>query len=192
MRKQYKNIDGVSFVNCKGVVNNLLTIKKQSQRVCLMRDDKYYYGLIEEKNIISFTQKNNIFLCELITEYPCRVYFDIDGKPDLDLSDVKNTISEYFGMTDMYIMGYENDKKKSYHITLPHYITTYDDLETLKNIVKHIRKNRCDAFDDVIYTKNRAMKCVFQSKPNGGIQKPITKTNLKNFFIIKIYFFIRF
>lgn len=183
MRKQYKNIDGVSFVNCKGVVNNLLTIKKQSERVCMMQGDKYYHGLIEEKNIVSFTQKNNINLCELITEYPCRVYFDIDGKPDLDLSDVENTIIEYFGMTDMYIMGYENDKKNSYHITLPHYITTYDDLETLKNIVKHIKKNRCDAFDDVIYTKNRGMKCVFQSKPNGGIQKPITKTDLKNFFI---------
>ena len=179
-----KLVGGNRFTNASGIVKQLLDEKTESQRLMLVNDGRFYYGLVEESKLLDLVRNVNDDICEVITSFPCRIYFDVDGSTDLSLEEVKATIYKYFGDIKLYIMGYENDQKHSYHISTNHYITSQEDLTYIKNIVSEMRRTECNAFDDVIYHKNRAMKCVNQSKPNGGIQKIIEGSeNLKKFFI---------
>jgi hypothetical protein len=185
MTRTFK-LNNYSFINDTGIVDKLLKDKKSNQRILMLTDNtrRIYHGLVNSNDLLPICNKHNYNICELITDFPCRVYFDIDGKPDLKLDDVKNIIMKYFGNVKLYIMGYEAPEKHSYHITLNSYITSTEDLLFLKNIVKHIKNNDCDSFDSCVYHKNRAMKCIGQSKPDGHQQLPISGTNgEKKFFI---------
>lgn len=181
-----RQVNNITFKNETGIVEKLKSSLKESQRVMMITFDKdrRYHGIVDEKELVSLVKNNNLNICEILTSFPYRVYFDIDGKPDLLLTEVKKSLNIYFGNIKLYIMGYETDSKHSYHITTNHYITCIEDLLLLKDIVKSIKADSCAYFDDTVYNKNRAMKCVFQSKPEGAIQLPIEGTEgLHKFFI---------
>ena len=61
------------------------------------------------------------------------------------------------------------------------------DLLELKKVVKTIKQYDCPYFDWKVYTRNRMMKCVYQSKPNKPIQQIIENTNIKNH-LITVFF----
>lgn len=116
--------------------------------------------------------KYNIYLCELITSYPHKVYFDIDNKKPADIKNKGeymnsfiNKINSIFPNSDMSVSGSENDIKYSYHIVLNNYVVSNENERTkLKNIVHWLKNNFNDAFDESIYTKNRLMKTIYQTK----------------------------
>lgn len=138
------------------------------------------WGAIPKTDILKWIKKNN-GLFEVITEFPHKVYFDIDGEENetVDLQIVKDTIYEYFGRdTKMAISGYKTDEKHSYHICLYEYgIFNEQQRDELKALATYISQNIYKPFDWKVYTKNRFMKAINQSKPKKSIQKIIEDDN---------------
>ncbi len=83
----------------------------------------------------------------------------------------------------MSISGYEIENKNSYHIILNNYIiNNVEEREKLKIIVKYFNSLNSN-FDWKVYTKNRNMKSINQSKRGKEIQKIIEDSNYKNHLI---------
>ena len=164
------------------------SLKKQTKDQRLFKmSNKYGYGwsLIKEDDIYNLVKNNNANICEVLSIYPKKVYFDIDGTEpkNIDLKTVKDIINEYFPNEKLSISGYETDVKKSYHIILSNLILEDEkDLNLLKKIVQSMN-NKCKYFDWKVYTKNRNMKSIYQSKPSGTKQEIIEDENYKNHFI---------
>lgn len=121
--------------------------------------------------------ENNKGIYEVIHNFPHKVYFDIDKKNDDTINheefikDVRNIILEVFTDAAMNISGSITDTKISYHIVLENYaIHNEDERQKMKYIVKAMNA-KCDAFDWKVYTKNRNMKCINQSKEDGRVQE---------------------
>lgn len=164
----------------------LETIKPHQKLITTLTNKGYGIRIFEENEIAPLITNNNGYFCEVLYNYPKKVYFDIDGKEadKLNLQLVKDIINKYFGDVKMSISGYETTDKKSYHIVLNEYILKdVEELEKLKKIVKHICLNDCAFFDWKVYTKNRLMKCINQSKPDKPKQTIIEDDNIKNHFI---------
>lgn len=173
-----------------GAGSQEVLIKKMqtNERLFKIVHPKYGHGwtLLKEDNIIDLVKNNNSFICEILTSYPKKVYFDIDcGEPDkLQLKDVIEIIRKYFGDVNIAISGSEEATKKSYHIVLPNMIIKdINELIELKELVKKIQSNDCEYFDWKVYTTNRAMKCIYQSKPERKQQMIINNDDEKNHFI---------
>jgi len=110
-------------------------------------------------------------LYEVITNYPHKLYFDIDKKIDADtntetfLTEIKNTILKYFPMCEFAISGSITDTKISYHIISNNYIIENEQQRNIiKYTIKYINENDNKAFDWKVYTNNRNMKSINQSK----------------------------
>jgi hypothetical protein len=184
-------INGFSFYSypkddksLKQVTIQDVLINNINNNLKLFKSGVASWGLVNEDKILDLINKNRYF-CEVLATYPKKVYFDIDGKDKdgLTLEIIKNIINKYFNNPKMAISGYETDKKKSYHIILPEIILeNNDDLMLLKTIVK-LMKEENEYFDDRVYTKNRAMKSIKQSKPHGIVQDVMENDNLKDHFI---------
>lgn len=172
---------------CQSPQNICIRMQTNEKKViAAVIDNRHSWAVINEKDLISITKENNAFMCELLSQYPKKVYFDIDGnEPDkLTLDKVKEIINKYFPDAKMAISGYESEKKKSYHIILYEYILEdSNDLLEMKKLVKLIKSNECKYFDCGVYEKNKQMKCINQSKPNENIQKIIEGKKEKNHFI---------
>jgi hypothetical protein len=149
-------------------------------------DNRHNWILISESDIIPLITNYNGFICEILHSYPKKVYFDVDcGDVDkIKLEDVKTIINKYFKDAKLSISGSETPTKKSYHIVVNNYILKdINDLQTMKNLVKYINENENKYFDWLVYTKNRAMKCVFQSKPDREKQLIIEDQKIENHLI---------
>ena len=122
------------------------------------------------KFINLLTKNNGIY--EVITKFPHKLYFDIDHHSSSDenfLPRVKELITEYFPNIELAISGSITPDKTSYHIIAQNYVI-HDDKERtqIKMAVKSLQA-KCDAFDWKVYTKNRNMKCINQSKDDGRV-----------------------
>lgn len=191
------------FGGCPNKINTRChcddNICMSAQNICLRKQDKYNkvikaitdkghcWTVVNETELIDLVNNNNSFIMEILGQYPKKVYFDIDcDEPEkLSLERVIEIISKYFpGECQMAISGNETDKIKSYHIVLYDYILEDDnDMQILKKLTKIINKNECAYFDWKVYTKNRAMKCINQSKPNREKQLIIKDETEKHHFI---------
>lgn len=140
------------------------------------------WGQINENQILELLNKN-IGLFEVIHKFPYKVYFDIDGDNNCNLNDIKNIINKHFKGCNMSISGYEIENKNSYHIILNNYIiNNVEEREKLKIIVKYFNSLNSN-FDWKVYTKNRNMKAINQSKRGKETQKIIEDSNYKNHLI---------
>jgi hypothetical protein len=141
------------------------------------------WASVKEEAVLSLIKKN-ISLFEVLATYPKKVYFDIDGEPDnTNLNEIKEIINENFPNNKMSISGYTSSSRHSYHIVLNNYLIRNDEeLNQLKYVVKHFFSLN-SAFDWKVYTKNRNMKAINQSKPKAEVQKIIEDDNEKNHLI---------
>lgn len=123
--------------------------------------------------------ETNKGIYEVIHKFPHKVYFDIDKQVCEEesihhedfINEVREIILEVFTNAIMNISGSITDKKISYHICLENYmIHNEDERQKMKFIVKTMNK-KCSAFDWKVYTKNRNMKCIYQSKEDGRVQE---------------------
>ncbi len=139
------------------------------------------WGSCTPKELIKLTTKNH-GIQEVITKFPHKVYFDIDqkGKEESLLEKVKTQIHQYFPNARMAISGSITDEKTSYHIVLPQYtIQNEEDRSKMKIICRTLG----EPFDKAVYTTNRNMKCINQSKPDGRVQEIIEDEKEKHHLI---------
>jgi len=129
--------------------------------------------------------EKDICLFEIIYKPKSKVYFDVDKintEEDQNyLNKITTKINELFPNPDMAISGSILKTKYSYHIILNNYvINSNDEKQKLINIVKYLKNNFDDGFDDVVYKNNQLMKQINQSKittpdkPDKRVQAKIT------------------
>ncbi len=127
----------------------------------------------------------NIGAYEIISKYPHKAYFDIDCEDGTPLETFKQIIqSKIPGEIHWSISGSETPIKNSYHITLNNYtINNIVERENFKQFVMNLH-NENKGFDTKVYTNNRNMKIINQSKENDTrIQLIIEDENPKNHLI---------
>ena len=110
-------------------------------------------------------EDNNLY--EVLLDRKRKVYFDIDVKNPEDsfldhLEKCKTAIDKQFPNANFQISGSETKEKYSYHIILSNYYADNLDgsyvLYAFSNIYNYL------GFDKSVYSKNRNMKCINQSK----------------------------
>ena len=150
---------------------------------CNDTHQKLWGSMTPANYLNTISKKHNLF--EIITTYPHKVYFDIDGKQSDDfpkyIQEVKNKIISYFPNAEMALSG-SNDGKASIHVVLQNYMM-FNDFQ--RSQVKQIA-TQCE-FDCAVYTKNRLMKCVNQSKTDGRIQSTLENEDLKSHCITNFF-----
>ena len=180
----YKNIKFNKNISKGGALYKCLDELKQNYNIIHI-DNKNIgrlWGQIQDDQILELLNKN-IGLFEVIHKFPYKVYFDIDGDNKCNLNDIKKIINSHFIGCRMSISGYEIENKHSYHIILNNYIiNNIDEREKLKIIVKYFYSLNSN-FDWKVYTKNRNMKAINQSKRGKEPQKIIEDQDYKNHLI---------
>ena len=143
---------------------------KENEQVIHKSDGSYkLWGMTTFEQVSKMIEKDN-HIYEVLREYGKRkVYFDIDiMKEDAKcsftehLEKCKDKILEQFPDARLQISGNESDKY-SYHIILSNYYS--DSLRNLRLNIYAFCKCYTDlGFDTSVYTKNRNMKCINQTK----------------------------
>jgi len=143
-------------------------------------------SILPENFLNIILENNNLY--EVICSYPHKVYFDIDCKKiknDINDKDFENliinTINDFFPNSDMAISGSITDNKISFHIILNNYMIQNEKDRTYINlIVLYLKNNVHSSFDNLVYTNNRNMKIINQSKFNDErVQKIIYNDDIK-------------
>lgn len=128
--------------------------------------------------------KKNCGIYEVITSYPHKLYFDIDNKektPDapLILPTIMEHIKSIWSEGNWAISGSNTPEKESYHIVSDTYVIHNEaERDMVKCAVKHLLTKH-PAFDWKVYTTNRNMKCINQSKDDGRVQAILDNQDYK-------------
>jgi hypothetical protein len=146
------------------------------------------WGCIKPEQFVNMLQ-SNYGLYEVITKFPHKVYFDIDCKVDRLCTEeefqnvIDNTLvhlEPFFPNAQFAISGSNTETKISLHIVLQNYVIhNEDERQYMKHLVKYIYENWDKWYDWKVYTKNRNMKCINQSKDDGRVQQIITNDDYK-------------
>lgn len=129
--------------------------------------------------------ESNRGIYEIIVPHEKRkVYFDIDGTESLNLDAVKECILKRFPNARMDISGSVVPEKRSYHIVLSNYFFENQAAQkVLQRWVASLPKEL--GFDAAVYTTNRLMKCINQSKLDGRVQERVDgATDLRKHLIL--------
>ena len=144
-------------------------------------------------DILTLIQKNS-GLYEVITDYPHKVYFDIDKTltDNMNCDDyrykIMDKINELFPDPYAAISGSFVQGKASYHITLNNYLIRNDnERETIKLLVEQLNETFDDGFDWKVCTKNRNFKLIYQSKLDKREQIPLTYQDLDSVHFITCF-----
>jgi hypothetical protein len=163
-------------INSKGI-NNVIWHKSNSRG--------NMWADVSNDELLKICSKDNQ-IYEVINCFPHKVYFDIDAdNKDYDIYEkIIPKINELFPDADMAVSGSKSDVRQSYHICLNNYlIKNENDRQMIKSLVIYLNKNFDDGFDGKVYTKNRNMKCINQSKEDKRYQNIILNNDPKKHFI---------
>jgi len=134
------------------------------------------WGITTPDNLAKITNKNRFLYEVVLSELKRKLFFDVDcdrnSYPDIIASDlleqIKAVIETEFPGAILQISGSVTDTKISYHIIISNYIAdTSDDMLVLKNFAERYSSLH---FDVKVYTSNRLMKLINQSKPDLRVQ----------------------
>jgi hypothetical protein len=185
---KHLKVDWLKNINNEGgAQSHLINIKKKENNIVNLISKKHgrMWAEVSDEEILELTKKDN-FIYEVICDMPHKVYFDIDAdNKDYNIFYyITKKIDELFPNSDMAISGSYSDIRQSYHIVLNNYlITSLEDREQIKNLVKTLKETFDDSFDARVYQNNKIMKCFNQSKGDGRIQKIILNEDEKKHFI---------
>jgi hypothetical protein len=149
------------------------------------------WGYSKPDTFLTNLEKNN-GLYEIIHHFPHKVYFDIDEKA-IDnfegfLENVKRVIGGYFPNADLAISGSHTPEKASLHLVINNYLINNEaDRTHMKALTKYIQDNELPPCDWKVYTKNRNMKCINQSKLDGRVQTIIENPDYKKHIITAFF-----
>jgi len=172
----------------ESAMHQVIKNKKKSEVVIHSQTKKNgrLWTAVEPETLKNLININGGFY-EVITDYQHKVYFDIDkdGPPEEGyLERITEKIEEIFPDGDMAISGSVTEDKTSYHIILNHYLVDSEaERMQLKAIVKYLKLHFDDGFDWKVYTQNRNMKCINQSKDDGRVQSIIMNEDVTKHFI---------
>jgi hypothetical protein len=173
-----------------GAMNRAMDDANQQSGMLVIHSHTQKYGRVwgytDPDQFLRLISENR-GLHEVLVGYPKKMYFDVDKKNDDEsmtpvefLNQTKEHIRSVFPDAQMAVSGSFTETKWYLHLTLSNYqIANEDELEVAKRIVKHMCATMDPAFDCKVYTKNRNMKCVNQSKRDGRIQGVIENDDLK-------------
>jgi len=193
--KKYK-IDFLKNITDEcGAMKKVIRNKKADELIIHLhnRKDGRLWGSTTQEKLLKLIEKNRgVF--EVLNSYPQKVYFDIDNDnagDNFNINDyvnkIKNIINEFFRDAEYAISGsYSQEKNKaSLHIILNNYLIQNDnDRDYMKVLSMYLNKNKCADFDWKVYTKNRNMKCINQTKSNDTrIQEIIENADYKKHLI---------
>jgi hypothetical protein len=138
------------------------------------------WSAMSAEDYLKLLNKNNGHY-EIITRFPHKLYFDIDkkGRDDELLPLVIKELSVYFPQADWAVSGSINEIKTSYHLVAQNYMICSEDDRTAIRTVATLLKSTNECYDDKVYTKNRLMKSINQSKPDGRVQEIIVNNDWK-------------
>ena len=184
----YKNMskDGGAMAHAiQNIPDNHVIIHSQTQK------NGRLWGYATPNHLLKLLEKNR-GIYEVMASFPFKVYFDIDKKQCDDgnqyLEHVKNIIQEFFPNCEFAISGSITQVKTSFHIVLNNYIIHNEDERAyMKHITKYLCEERDDGFDWKVYTKNRNMKAINQSKLDGRVQEVIENNDLKKHIITAFF-----
>ena len=191
---KFQNIQYLKFQWLKnatqdgGAQDEVINKKTSSQLVIHCQTSKLgrLWTSMTQDELLKIINKDH-GLYEVITQYPHKVYFDIDKDEKTGpeyLTKLTDKINELFPDPDMAISGSITEEKTSYHIILNHYlIDSEEERNQLKHIVQYLKSHCDDGFDNKVYTKNRNMKLMNQSKQDGRVQEIIMNNDPKKHII---------
>ena len=164
----YKNTSKTTDPKVRALYH-CVSIKQENESVIVRWDGKNSreFFIVSFDELIRLTKKN-YHMFELLNDKTTgKVSFDIDGKPEINVTfeehiiNSKKIILTQFPNAKFQISGSKTNDKWSYHIVLSNYIFT----DYKKYILKMKAFTKCHpVFDSAIYTNNRVMKCINQSK----------------------------
>ena len=140
------------------------------------------------EKLLTWVTTENRSVYEMITKFPCKMFFDIDNKVDRQhtaeefrewIDTVMSEIETVFPRARemVAISGSNTEKKMSLHIALNNYIIRNEtEYANMKLLVNHMCKTVKDYYDYKVYTINRQMKAINQSKDDGRVQEIIVNT----------------
>lgn len=169
----YKNDDDKG-----GAMTKAIEMKKEGEVVVHSHTEKLgrMWSSCLPSKLISLLEYNR-GIYEVITEYPHKLYFDIDHHGASDekfLGEVLGLIGEVFPGIEPAVSGSITDTKTSFHIVAQNYqIRNEKEREQVKSAVRYLTQKNA-SFDWKVYTKNRNMKAPGQSKTDGRVQRLIT------------------
>lgn len=153
------------------------------------------WGLCDRADIPDKLSKNR-GIYEVILNKKRKVYFDIDSYDVDTLTDCVKEIKNVLPDAKLNISGsvfipneqlVQNGRTKySYHIVVQNYYL--ENLDDSNGLREFCRKFESIGMDYKVYTKNRQMKCIGQSKPRREIQKYISgSTRLHDHLITEFF-----
>lgn len=175
----YKNTNdegGAQNVAIENMLPNDICVLSHTQK-----NGRRWTSLSPEK-LLNMLSKN-YGLYEIITGYPHKLYFDVDWdlpeECSTPLLTIKDIILQFFPNAIMAVSGSETKERISYHVVVQNYtIGSIEEREKVKTIVKSMSEIH-PAFDYKVYTNNRNMKCINQSKQDGRIQSIMENEDYK-------------
>ena len=172
-----------------GAMDEVLKTKKEDDLAFNIISKKLgrMWGSCDTATALKLVEKNS-GANEILHKFPMKVYFDIDKTENLkeyDITTYKNIILKYIPDAKMAISGSETNEKHSYHITLTNYVFNNEtERDDFKIFVKEFLFEEDNGFDTKVYTKNRNMKCINQSKPGcSRVQMILEDDIMENHFI---------
>jgi len=179
----YKNNTAECGAQTEAIKNNLndnIIVHSQTKKLGRI------WGNVEPSQFLNIISKNH-GIYEVITKFPHKVYFDIDADDLGDLTpceqsehlaSVLQKIENILPNADAAVSGSYTSERVSYHVILNNYtICNEKDRVLVKGIAK-----QC-GWDWKVYTKNRNMKCINQSKDDGRVQAILTNPDMKKHMI---------
>lgn len=164
----YKNTSKVTDPTVRAL-HHIISIVEENQTIILRWDGKHSkeWFIVSHPQLITLTETNFHLYETLTNSTKGKPNFDIELIPLIDTSfeqhiqKSKDIILTQFPDANFQVSGSKTDDKWSYHIVLSNYIFT----DYKKYILKMKAFTKCyPIFDNAIYTNNRFMKCVNQSK----------------------------
>lgn len=152
------------------LINYLEKTNSTKTVVKMVNNETNLWAIMESEELRSLVKKHNSFICEVLHKYPKKLYLDIDctvvqeGFNDFNYKDILETIKEYIPDAKFAVSGSIEAHKKSFHVVIHNYIVNNNkELSDFKVFLDIVSKKH-PSIDTAVYTSNRTMKCVHQSK----------------------------
>lgn len=173
----YRNVKGISkdVPSKNKCMYHCLEIKKPDE-ITICKHNPSCCTVVSKDELVKLVEKD-LNLYEILPKFGKRkIYFDIDIKPENAKGDFKEhlekckeIIETKFGKCVFEISGNESLEKFSYHIILSNYFAPCN---KSMNAIKCFASMFTDyGFDISVYSTNRLMKLVYQSKGRKSIVK---------------------